>query len=371
MSQEQVITNNQSISRSPRAIVTLNGTQVQWESLSITTNTFYVADKFSIVLGKTNQPSNIDNNFWSSQNSISVAIYLGFPKNPDVYSTADLDLFITGDADGIVDDFCDRRVTLSGRDFSARMIDTKITQKFSNQTASQIAIMFAKEHGLNPVVTNTSTPVGTYYEQQQVLLAHETTEWDLLTFLAQNENFVVFVNNNDLIFEPRPTSSQNPYVFTYQPETDTYSSPIFNGLDLRFTRYLTLSKDVKVTIKVPYGSRNGKPFYRTKTASHTNSTKTGNLQKYSYVIPGLTPQQATQRADQILRDITRNEIVMETTCAPDNILKKDSIIKVSGTGTAYDNIYYADEIVRTFSYEEGYLMRVTAKNHAVDSEVTE
>lgn len=364
-------TNTQGISRSPRAIVTINGTQVKWESLSITTNTFYVADKFSITLGKTGQPDGIDENFWASTQQCVVAIYLGFPKNVDSFTTADLELFITGDADGIIDDFCGKTINISGRDFSSRMIDKKITQKFSNQTASQIATMFANEHGLNPKVTTTSTPVGTYYEQQQVLLAHETTEWDLLTFLAQNENFVVFVQNYDLIFEPRPESTQNPYVFTYQPATENYSSPTFNGINLKFTRSLTLAKDVKVTIKVPYGSKNGKPFYRTKTASHTNSTRTGNLQKYSYVIPGLTPDQATQRADQILRDITRNEIIMETSCAPDNVLKKDSIIKVTGTGTVYDNLYYADEVVRNFSYDEGYIMNITAKNHAVDSEIIE
>lgn len=363
--------NQQGISRSPRAIVTINGIQVKWQSLSITTNTFYVSDKFSVILGKTDQPDGIDENFWASTQECVVAIYLGLPKNVDYFTTSDLELFITGEADGIIDDFCGKTISISGRDFSSRMIDTKITQKFSNQTASQIATIFANEHGLNPKVTNTTTPVGTYYQQQQVLLANETTEWDLLTFLAQNENFVVFVQNYDLIFEPRPESTQNPYVFTYRPETENYDSPIFNGINLKFTRSITLSKDVKVTIKVPYGSKNGQPFYRTKTASHTNSTRTGNLQKYSYVIPGLTPEQATQRADQILRDITRNEIIMETSCAPDNILKKNSIIQVTGTGTAYDNFYYTDEVIRNFSYEEGYNMNIIAKNHAVDSEVTE
>ena len=44
-------------------------------------------------------------------------------------------------------------------------------------------------------------------------------------------------------------------------------------------------------------------------------------------------------------------------------------IRVSGTGTEYDQEYYPDSIVRCWSWDQGYVMRVRAKNHLPVDEV--
>jgi hypothetical protein len=54
----------------------------------------------------------------------------------------------------------------------------------------------------------------------------------------------------------------------------------------------------------------------------------------------------------------------------DNILTTENIIKVVGTGTAFDQVYFPDSIVRSFGWDSGYTMTVNAKNHGVESEVS-
>lgn len=363
--------------RQPRGIVVINDQPVKWVHIETTTTTFYMSDRFSIELPLNGQMSPFNLDYWTSTPQFTVKIYIGFPDNPDVYSTQDLDLMIIGDADSVQIDVLSSRVMLTGRDYTSKFIDNRTTEKFPSKTSSYIVTQFANQQGLNPVVTPTKTIVGTFYQTQQTLLSKEVTQWDLMTFLAQNENFVLFVSNNDLVFEPRPVESENPFVLNYQPPNITQASPSFNGMSLSISRYTTLAQDVKVTVKVPYSPKTGKAFYIPRKATHRprtylqNVPKSSNqVQKYSYLIPGLTPEQASQQADNILRNITLHEINLSAVVPGENTLRKDSLIKLTGTNTSIDQLYYADQVRRTLSITDGYIMQISAKNHSVDSQVT-
>ena len=94
------------------------------------------------------------------------------------------------------------------------MIDAEIAQSYVNQTASQIAGTIAVEHGLIPNITKTSRLVGQYYQRDHArtvlgLNSRVTTEWELLTTLAREEDFLVSVINGTLNFEPAPTHGDN------------------------------------------------------------------------------------------------------------------------------------------------------------------
>jgi hypothetical protein len=92
----------------------------------------------------------------------------------------------------------------------------------------------------------------------------------------------------------------------------------------------------------------------------------GDAQTYSYVIPGLTPQQANQRAQQILRKISSQEVNFSCSAPADDRLKKDSIIKTTGFASGYNQIYYPDSIRKSMVFEQdgGYTMDIHAKNHS-------
>ncbi len=363
--------------RQPRAIVTINGIKVLWSRIEVTTTTFYQADNYRIELPLNNQPLGFDLNYWSGATPFNVYIYIGFPPDPDYFTTNDLDLMIVGDVDELDVDPLTTNVTIGGRDLTSRFIDNKTTQKFSNNTASAVATFLAQQNGLTPMVTPTTTKVGTFYQTNQTLLTRAYTEWDLLTFLAQQEDYVVFVQNKTLIFEPRPTTSPSPFVLEYQAPTFENQSPIFNGMQLGFSRSMTIANDVIVKVRVPYGTKTGTAFTVTAKASHRQRTyingaprPSSKPQKYSYTIAGLSREQAQQKANSLLRDITQHEVRLTAMLPGENTLKKDSLIQVKGTDSAFDHIYYSEAIERRISIDEGYSMTISAKNHSVDSEVS-
>jgi len=364
--------------RQPRAIVLINNLAVAWTEIQIQTATFYVADSYnvSIPLTQPNPAFNMD--FWATNVDMSIKIFVGFPSNPNAYGTGDLKLMIQGDVDMLEIDPLSQMIHISGRDLTSRLIDTKTTQKYANMSASQIATALAQKHGLIPNITQTSGNVGNLYNNQQVTMTKSTTEWDLITYLAQQIGYVVYVDRgNYLNFVPYPTPSPDKaYVIQYQPPASTGLSPTFNGMDLQLKRSLTLARDVKVIVRVPHGAQNGGAFTvsaqatrRSRPYLRSNTGTTAPSQTYSFIRAGLTKQQAQQFANQMLSNITLHEVIMDVALPGDNALTKDSIIQLKGTNTSFDQYYYADIVTRTISYEAGYLMRVNAKNRSVDTQI--
>lgn len=363
----------------PRGIVLVNDIRVKFFDLSINTTTFYLADTFSFKMSLNGQNSILNMAYWASVDVITIKIYVGFPRNPEIFTTSDLDLILIGEVDDFQFDLGSATISMSGRDLSLRFIDTKTTQKFANQTASAIVNQFASEHGIKTRVTNTTTVVGNYYSQQQVMLSSEITQWDLMTYLAQQENFVLFMDADTLVFEPRPddVNVKNPYIIQYVKPSLLTGSPTINAMGLLCSRSMTIAKDAQVTVRVPHGTKTGKAFSVTVRAKHRPKNNLPNLpkqttriQKYSVVKAGLTREQALNYAQHLLQEITRNEINLSCSLPGDNKLKKDSLIQLTGTGTALDQYYYSDSIIRTLSTEQGYMMEVSAKNHSVDSQVS-
>ena len=110
-----------------------------------------------------------------------------------------------------------RTVEIDGRDLTARLLDARTQETFSNQTASQIAETLAARHGLTPNVTATQTLAGRYYAADHDRLtlgqfSRATTEWDLLTFLAAREGFEAYVSGQTLTFAPcrQPAPPRQP-----------------------------------------------------------------------------------------------------------------------------------------------------------------
>jgi len=363
--------------RQPRAIVLVNNIPALWEEIEITTTTFYNADNYHVQLPLNGQNSNLNLNYWATTQNFTIQIYVGFPSNPYNYSTSDLDLIIEGDCDELEVDPLSARVMLSGRDLTSRFIDTKTTNKYPNQTSSQIAAIFAAEHGLMTNITPTFTPVGSYYNSQNVLMSKVTTEWDLLCYLANQENYFVYVKQNVLYFNPKTYDLSNVYTLQYQAPTPSNASPTFNGMRLGLFRSTTLSSDVSVTIKIPYNINTGKADFvrassthRSRAYLHNVPAPSGKVQKYSFVMPGLTKQQAQQKANQILQDITLHEVRLTAYIPGNNILQKNGAVQLKGTNTAYDQLYYIEQIVRRINVPEGYNMEISAKNQSTDTEIT-
>jgi phage protein D len=361
-----MMTSQISTVRHPACIILLDGQFLVWETAQIINKNYYMADTYEITLPLNSNPS-FGLDFWASVQTAEIQIYAGFPPDIQSFTQNDLTLLFTGGLDAINVNPCTRMVTLNGRDYAYLLIDKKITQTYVNQTASQIAIQFAQENGLTPVVTPTTTPVG-QYTRGYTQTAHGITQWDFLTFLAQQTNFNVYVINKELHFEPKPLANAPAYVINYTPESATSSTPLINVVDLSFGRTLTLAEDI--TVKLRSNSQvSGKSFTVTATAHHTKDPQKAPKQTYVYSIPNLTPAQASAQAQVILSQLTQHEVQLNYTVPADVTLTKVTPVQISGTQSAFDQVYYIDSITRSISVAEGFTQTVGLKNHDTNTQV--
>jgi phage protein D len=260
---------------------------------------------------------------------------------------------LQGEADTVRMDVLNRTVEIDGRDLTARLLDARTQETFSNQTASEIATTLAGRNNLTPNVTATSTLAGRYYETEHDRLTlgqycRSTTEWDLLTFLAAREGFEVFVSGQTLTFAPLPSAA--PALMLTPNDCIT--------LDLEHS--LTLARDIEVTVK-SWNSRQQSSF--SQTARTTGQGRRGGTPQHIVVVrPNLTPNDAQTLADRILADLSAHERIVSAELPGEIALNPRSQIVLTGTGTDFDQTYYVAELDRHFSVDHGFTERLRLKN---------
>lgn len=360
----------QKMVRNPRGMVKINGTPVAgWIDFEVDSNSYREADTFRVTFALSSLVAPLDASWFTSQTTIGVELLAGFPANPASYGGSDLDSLIVGNVDEVSFDPAQRTLELSGRDLTSLLIDAKTAEKWQNQTASEVATTIATRHGLTPVVTATTETMGRFYQIDHVSTTSVETEWDFLCGVAQQMQFVVYVKGHELHFEPAPdptTAMQYPITWTNADANGTFQS---NTKRVSFTRTLTVGKTISVTVR-SWNAKQRKGFTASYPVGHVHGIKPGKAtspaQNYSYIIPNLTQDQATKRAQSIYNDIIKHEMRLNAELPADNDLSILNVIPVSGTGTAFDQTYYPESITRRMSINAGYSMDVRARNHSND-----
>ena len=342
--------------RQPRALVQVNGTTVPaLMSLEIDETAFSQPSTFRVELAVQALPPGNDLAWWMrTMDEIDVEIFIGFPSDPTDYDASDLTSMFYGRADDVEVDWAGQTMSVSGRDLSAKLADVKSAQKYVNQKASDVATMLAAQYGLTPKVTPTKTPIGKFYSIDHVDQHDDRTQWDLLSWLARDEQFVVFVQAKELHFQPKPSASQTPQVFHWTPPSGGAGFNEGNFIRLSSRRELTVAKGIKVEVK-SWNSKKNNGY--SKTAQNGGQ----NPQTYSYVIAGLEPDDCQARAKQLLAELSQHEKTLTIEGPADNSLTVADVIQLSGTGTALDQIYFPSQIKRTFDAEGGYRWEIEAK----------
>ncbi|MCI4427758.1 MAG: hypothetical protein JHC40_01180 [Burkholderiales bacterium] len=360
--------------RQPRGAVKLNGELIPgWVSWEVDNNAFRSADTFRVVFVVSMLPATRDAAWFAAQSSMLVEILAGFPADAQNFAVSELDSLIYGQTDEVLFDPVKGTIELSGRDLTAALIDTKTSEHFANQTSSQIATTLAQRHGLKPVVTATKTRVGDYYKDDHACTTQQQSEWELLTFLANVEDFVLYVKGQELHFEPRPGEQTDHYVIAWDGQNADRGYPVANLVSLQFSRALTIAKGVTVEVH-SWNAKQKKGF----TASWPKAAKAvqpgqaaAKTQVYRYTIAGLTQDKALQRAQSIYRQIIAHEMRLTGYLPADNVLDCTKTLLVRGTGTAFDQVYFPESVMRSMSLNEGYRMNIRAKNTGPELEATQ
>lgn len=349
-----------SAARQPRPILTLNGvTLAGLVEAEVTNASHFASDTFRAVLASSKLPAAYGPAYWAQAMGDKIGLSVAFSGESPTQ-------LILGQVDHIDYDPLMRRIVLSGRDLSAPLIDTKTSEKFVNQTSSQIAQTLAQRHGLRASVQATTAKAGTYYSSENVVLTQDQSEWDLLVYLAEHEGFDVWVSGNTLNFQPSPVNTNPAYKISWQDFPQVSS----NAIDIHLSRSETLAKDIIVKVQ-SWNQKQQRAFTVTYKVTQANkSQRTGGLaQTYSYSVPNLTRDQALALAKSKAEDITRHERILTASLPGDNKLTTRAMVQLVGTNTAWDQSYYPDTITRRISFEEGYRMELRAKNHSTQSTV--
>ena len=344
--------------RQPRLLVSAEGLAVQNAvSARVTSNNHYAADRFSLVVALGNTPPAA----WMSSDRLMVDIGVmmdGTSRN-----------LIQGEVDQLEMDAVRRLVFLSGRDLTARLIEARTQESFSNRTASEIATLLAQRRGLTADVTQTTTPVGRYWQLQRDRItldqfSRATTEWDLLVTLAGLEGFDVWVTGTTLHFRPA-RAPQGPG-FTLRATAGPLGRANVTGL--RLERALTLARDIEVVVK-SWNARQQQAFIRT-ARRRRGTSRGGEVQRHVYIVPNLTPDEALKLAQRRLQELTRHERVVVAEMPGELDMAPRNQIRLEGTNTDFDQEYWIDEVDRTLHVARGFTQTLRARNASTSSQAT-
>jgi phage protein D len=349
--------------RYPRAAVLINGEDIGGLiSWSTSENEFSSPDSFGAVWAEATLPKDRGAAWFDSlEVGAELEIRCGYVNDPFSFTASDLPLVFVGAMDDITNDWMTGELIVSGRDLTAKLMEAKTSEKFINRTASDVAETLAKKYGLDAVVTATTDKVGRLYKADNVEIQSERTEWDLLSWLARESGFVTYVQGRTLYFGPRTTEeAATPFVINRsQLAADAVATGNYSRLETH--RTLTVAGDITVTVR-SWGQKSKTSV--TKTAKRQGG---GTKQEFSYNIPGLSADQAQQKANQLLAELSQHERKLDYSGPGLNVGISD-LIRLEGTGTTFDALYYPEAIGREWSVDEGYSMTLSAKNHPTEDQ---
>lgn len=338
----------------PRLRVLNNGKEMAGVTLAeVTQNSYYQASIFRLEFALSAAPAG----WWDVEPPLVVDIQ--FSLDGQGWTS-----LLVGEVDHQSVHWATGQVSMDGRDLSARLIEAKTQEAFQNRTSSEVATILAQRHGLTAQVTATSTPIGRYYQVDHVRTTHgqfsrASTEWDMLIFLAQREGYDVFVQGTTLYFQPATAPNADPYVIHW---TSPAPLPRLNAVGLQAQRSLTLAKDIEIWIH-SWNSRHKHGFTKkfraagTKQASGSSST-----QRYVFVRPNLTDDQALQFAQQMAAELSKHERVVEIDMPGELKLTPRNMVALQGTSSSFDQSYYVQSITRSISFERGFTQSLHLKN---------
>ena len=268
---------------------------------------------------------------------------------------ADTTTMISGRIDVPKITLADMKVSISSRDKSSALTESKRNQKFLNQKSSDAATQIAQDNGLNPVVTDTGDYAGKTYTTDTANLVLNRTDFETMNVLAEREGFRWYVEGDDLIFEPKDTDNGTISIIYQPPGPNTSSVGYANCSDLTLASNSTAARPHEVTYA---GWHHGqKKLYK----SVQTATGKGDTVKYRFHYNGNTQAQLDLKAAARLKDLIRHELSITAKMPGDLTVDPRMVAQVSGTGTIYDQTYDPDSIEWTLGWEEFFEMTIEAK----------
>ena len=345
--------------RRPRCRLLVSGSVVDGcHAVEISTSNMGQAGVFFVqIANRTGQPSQASS--WYDADTLDVSIELGFLPPGMAEGALSWQEMMSGRVDRIRLNPITGTMTLEGRDYAARLLDLTVTEGFLNCTSSEIAEQLAARCGLTAVVDQTSVMIGQYYQIEHARSAltrfsRFSTGWDLLSGLAQLEQFNLWVQGSSLFFQSSSNGGTvRPVVFNAPDQNQ--ASPSLNLSGLLLERSLALAGGLPVAVS-SWNSRQRERVTAQSGSASSNATAVINV-----IRPNLSTDTAQMLANGIYNQTSGHERTVTGTMPGDLVLSPRDTLRLTGVGGGWDGDYRVDSIDREITLTGGFVQGFTAR----------
>lgn len=257
---------------------------------------------------------------------------------------------IDGPISKIKVDYISGTISVQGTDLSVKAHQTKVAQKWMNQTADGVISQLVGQIGLGYSSDGGSgLMVGKKVENDYVKLADNVSAAYVIHKIAEFEGSRWWVKNGTFFFKKIGTAMGGGYSININP-----GPPIRSDCMLLVVSYDVIAGQTVNTEVKSYSP----PKKQLHTGQATIGGRGGTL-NYNYHVPNMEQDHAQQLAKAKAAEIARHEITIEATVVGDPSIDIGQGLTLSGTGV-FDGSYELDRIIHTFGYA-GYTMDLLSK----------
>ena len=290
---------------------------------------------------------------WIAGSAIEVDIAISPDQNAPYQG------IIQGRVDQVTLDPLHNTLHLTGRDFSASLLQHPLRETFVNQTASEIVKHIAGQHNLEPRTTASYAMIGRTDNgghTKFTLPRHTsaTTHWDLLADLARSENYDLYVFGRQLHFHPRSSSLNETAKQLHCGD----------AIDVRFQRVLPMSATPTVSVeswnaKTQTVIKHFEEFHVNGDLNPIASDLISSGSTLHIMRPNLARSDAELLARQYGGDLLNGMSHLELTVPGDvNLRPREHFILTGSSGL--DGTYRIASLESSFHNRRGFIQKVTA-----------
>lgn len=260
------------------------------------------------------------------------------------------------------------QVTLSCRDYMAKLMDMRVQDAWLNQTGPEMMKSIIAAAGLTPNVQFSSGMEGQYWQIEHKRHSSSArtrfqTAFDLARYVANGADCDLYADGKSIVCKPSPAASDKGVVIT----PITYVPPSAGGFavapvaDISLERdYLTakgvvvhcLSWDSKQRIK-------SEVYFSALGRSKRNALENGTLHTFRF--PGLKEDQLAAKAEMLYRQIIAHERTITLSLPGRVSLAPRQFVRLTGTGTTWDGVRDVDAVSSSMSVSGGYTQSLTLR----------
>lgn len=257
----------------------------------------------------------------------------------------------TGETDTTEFDYIGGVIRLTGRDKSAKLHESKSSEKWQNKKGSDIVQELAGRVGLSVQADSSAVMAGKQLEQDYVRLSDNISFAQVIHKMAQVDGARWWVDANGTLQYRTSLSPQGTYTLNYDRSAG-YASADFMALKIR--RNIQAGKSVKVKVKSWH------PKKKEVFEYESNVEGKGGPVQHEYHIPNLLQDHAKQYAKSRAEEYARHELTLHASVAGDPSVNVAMGLILSGTGS-FDQLYEMDTVHHEFGMS-GHRTNITARS---------